>query len=134
MEIRLYKEDLKKLLQGKEFSHVIVPIGTLKIYDFQYDEGKLWLLLDYPLKKSIRCSFQDFMIEGDFLKCECNIENTMVKTMLKLARKIPALLNKGIDLQYPHVSIDISKIKLPITPQEIECFNDEVRIVGELNK
>ena len=134
MEIRLYKEDLEKLLFGKEVSHVLVPVGTLKIYDFQYNEGKLWLLLDYPLKKNIQCSFQDFKIEGNNLKCECNIESSVIRTILKLVKNVPALHERGISLNYPQLSFDISMLNLPLTPQNIECLNDEVRIIGKLNK
>lgn len=132
MEIRLYKEDLENLLKGKEFSHVLMPVGTLKIYDFQYEEGKLRMLLDYPLKNGVRCSFQDFKIEGKNLTCDCNIESAVVRTFLKLVKNIPALLEKGISLNYPQVSIDISMLNLPVSPHDIECLQDEVRIVGEL--
>ncbi|MCH7783371.1 hypothetical protein IID62_09935 [candidate division KSB1 bacterium] len=134
MEIRLYKEDLEKLLKGKELSHVLLPVGTLKIYDFRYEDGKLMFLFDYPLGKSMQCSFQDFKIEGNNLKCECNIESSLVRTILKLVKNIPALRERGISLNFPQLSFDISKLNLPITPQDIECLNEEVRIIGELKE
>ena len=134
MEIRLYKEDLEKLLKGKELSHILLPVGTLKIYDFRYEDGKLIFLFDYPLGKSMQCSFQDFKIEHSNLKCECKVEGTVAQIILKLLRNFTALRERGISLNYPQLSIDISMLNLPFTPKDIECLKDEVRIAGELNK
>lgn len=134
MEIILYKEDLEKLLKGKELLHIVLPVGTLKIYDFRYEEGKLIFLFDYPLGKGVHCSFQDFTIEESNLKCECSVESTVAQTILKLVKNFTALRERGISLNYPQLSIDISMLNLPFTPQEIECLKDEVRIKGELNR
>lgn len=134
MEIILYKEDLEKLLKGKELLHIVLPLGTLKIYDFRYEEGKLIFLFDYPLGKGVHCSFQDFKIEESNLKCECSVESTVAQTILKLVKNFTALRERGISLNYPQLSIDISMLNLPFNPKGIECLKDEVRIKGELNR
>jgi len=120
---------LHRIFKGKEYSHSL-PIGRVRVHDFSYNDGKLSLLLDYPMNQNIRCELDNFTIKGGFLFCRCEIYSRLTKLIVSLLTKYVSLPGNTFELHYPELRINISTLNLPVTIQSIECLPDEIRITG----
>jgi len=130
MIIILNNEDLQGILKGKEYSRSL-PIGKVRVHDFLYEDGKLSLLLDYPMNQNVRCELDSFTVKDGYLVCRCEIYSKLTKSIVNLLTKFIYLPVKTFELQYPELRINLSSLNLPITLQSIECLPDGVRITGE---
>lgn len=130
MIIILNNEDLQEILKGKEYSRSL-PIGKVRVHDFSYEDGKLSLLLDYPMNQNVHCELDSFTVKQGSLVCRCEIYSKLTKSIVSLLTKFISLPGEVFNLQYPELRINLSSLNLPITLQSIECLPDGVRITGE---
>ncbi len=133
MEIKLNNHDLQQLAESRKFKFAFT-FGSVVLHSFTYKNSKIVFLLDYPFGDNVEVELDSFSLEDQVLNCKIDLKGILAGALIKLVNKFIKTPIEGCNIDYPSLKYDLSKLNIPIVPEEIEATDDGINITGRLKK